>query len=108
MLSWRLNWSRMESARLNELQRSIKNMKNEASVQHWKDEKWKRATIVIYIYIKWMTRLSYLKLLTTTTFIQYCWRQLLARKELLRLKQEANEMITWTLLELRVQNLKFQ
>jgi hypothetical protein len=35
-----------------------------------------------------------LKLLTTTTFIQYCWRQLLARKELLRLKQEANEMIT--------------
>jgi hypothetical protein len=40
----------MESARLNELQRSIKNMKNEASVQHWKDEKWKRATMVIYIY----------------------------------------------------------
>jgi hypothetical protein len=49
MLSWRLNWSRMESARLNELQRSIKNMKNEASVQHLKDEKWKRATMVIYI-----------------------------------------------------------
>jgi hypothetical protein len=35
-----------------------------------------------------------LKLLLATTFIQYCWRQLLVRKELLRLKQEANEMAT--------------
>jgi hypothetical protein len=64
------------------LQFNIERMKNE------REQQW------LYIYIKWMTRLSYLKLLTNTTFIQYCWRQLLARKELLRLKQEANEMIT--------------
>jgi len=38
MLSWMLNWSRMGSARLNELQRSIKkqikNVKNGAPIQH--------------------------------------------------------------------------
>jgi len=41
---------------------------------------------------KWMARRVYLKLLSTTTFLQCCYRQLRARKELQRMKQEANEL----------------
>jgi hypothetical protein len=39
-----------------------------------------------------MGRHAYLKLLSATTFIQCCYRQLHARKELQRLKQEAKEL----------------
>jgi myosin heavy subunit len=62
-----------------------------ASVQRQRNKKQKRVTMVIiqkYTH-KWMTRRVYLKLLSTTIFIQCCCRQLRARKELQRLKQEA-------------------
>jgi hypothetical protein len=39
-----------------------------------------------------MGRHAYLKLLLATTFIQCCYRQLRARKELQWLKQEAKEL----------------
>jgi len=65
-----------------------------ASVQCQRDKKQKRAVVVIikkYTH-KWMARRVYLKLLLATTFIQYCYRQLRARKELQRQKQEAKEL----------------
>ena len=34
----------------------------------------------------------FLKLLSTTTFIQYCWRQVWVRNEFKRLQQEAQEL----------------
>jgi len=39
-----------------------------------------------------MGKHSYLKLLSATTFIQCCYRQLHARKELKRMKWEAKEL----------------
>jgi hypothetical protein len=65
-----------------------------ALVQHPKNEKGKRAAVVIiqkYTH-KWMARRAYLKLLSVTTFIQYCCRQLRVRKELQRIQQEAKEL----------------
>jgi hypothetical protein len=51
------------------------------------------AVVIIKKYTrKWMARRVYLKLLSTITFIQCCYRQLRARKELQRLKQEAKEL----------------
>jgi len=48
--------------------------------------------IIIQKYIrKWMARRDYLKLLSATIFIQYCWRQVHARKKLQRLQQKAKE-----------------
>jgi hypothetical protein len=41
---------------------------------------------------KWMAKCVYLKLLSATTFIQYCYRQLHAKKELQQLKQEAMKL----------------
>jgi hypothetical protein len=64
------------------------------SIQRQRDNKRKRIAVVIiqkYTH-KWMGRHAYLKLLSATTFIQCCYRQLRARKELQRLKQEAKEL----------------
>ena len=57
-------------------------------------KKQKRAEmIIIKKYVcKWMTRRAYLKLSSATTFIQCCWRHVQARKELLRIQQEAKEL----------------
>ena len=56
-----------------------------ALVQRQKNEKRKRAVADInkkkYTH-KWMARCAYLKLLSATTFIQCCYKQLRARKEL--------------------------
>jgi hypothetical protein len=39
--------------------------------------------IIVQEYIReWITRHAFLKLLSATTFIQCCWRQIHARKEL--------------------------
>jgi hypothetical protein len=57
-------------------------------------KKKERATMVIiqkYIY-KWMAKHAFLKLLSTTTFIQYCWRQVRVRNKFKRLQQEAQEL----------------
>jgi hypothetical protein len=49
--------------------------------------------VIIQKYIsKWMARRAYLKLLLATTFIQYCWMQVCARKKLQRLQQDAKEL----------------
>jgi len=62
--------------------------------QRQKDERQKRAAVVIiqkYVR-KCIVKRAYLKLLSSATFIQNCWRQVLARKEFQRLKQEAKEV----------------
>ena len=48
-------------------------------------------TMQKYIW-KWIAIHAYLKLLSATTFIQCCWRQVQVRKELQRLQQEAKEL----------------
>jgi uncharacterized membrane protein YbaN (DUF454 family) len=73
-MTFKLRWKRRNNAK------RIKNKK-------------KIVVVIIQKYIcKWMTRCVYLKLLLATTFIQCCWMQMRARKELQRLKQEANEI----------------
>jgi len=60
--------------------------------------------VVIQKYTcKWMARRVYLKLLSATIFIQCCYRQLCARKELQRLKQEAKEF-SYIVLEIMLCN----
>jgi hypothetical protein len=41
---------------------------------------------------KWLVRCAYLKFLSVTTFMQCCWRKVLAIREFQRLKQEAAEV----------------
>ena len=55
---------------------------------------------------KWMARHVYLKLLSTTTFMQSCYRQLRAKKELQRLQQEAKELSIKPIGDLRTNSLK--
>ena len=58
------------------------------SIQCQRDNKGKRTKwLSLKKYTrKWMGKHSYLKLLSATTFIQCCYRQLHARKELKRMK----------------------
>ena len=68
----------------------------EKEVQRQKNERWRRAAVVIienYVR-KWLVRRAYLKFLSVTTSIQCCWRKVLAIKEFRRLKQEATEVAT--------------
>jgi hypothetical protein len=63
--------------------------------------------VVIQKYTcKWMARRVYLKLLSATIFIQCCYRQLCARKELQRLKQEAKEFSIKPVGDSRTNHLK--
>jgi myosin heavy subunit len=65
-----------------------------ALVQRQKDEKQKRATMVIIKKYrrKRMAKHAFMKLLSATTSIKYCCRQVHARKELQRLQQDAKKL----------------
>jgi hypothetical protein len=72
-----------------------------------KDGKKKTVVIIIQKYVcKWMARRVYLKLLSATIFIQCCWKQVRARKELQRLQQEAKEFSIIHIGDLRMNHLK--
>jgi hypothetical protein len=58
------------------------------------------------ICCKWMARRVYLKLLSTTTFIQCCCRQVLARKQLQRLQLEAKELSIKAIGDLKMNHLE--
>jgi len=68
----------------------------EKEVQRQKNERRRRvAVVIIQKYVrKWLVRHAYLKFLSVTTFIQCCWRKVLAIKEFWRFKQEATEVAT--------------
>ena len=75
----------------------------EKEVQHQKNERRRRAAVVIiqkYVR-KWLVRRAYLKFLSLTTSIQCCWRKVLAIREFRRLKQEATEVATLILFKIR-------
>jgi hypothetical protein len=67
-----------------------------------------RATvIIIQKYVrKWLVRRAHLKFLSVTTSIQCCLRKVLAIREFQRLKQEANEVATNPIQDLRVNLLE--
>ena len=80
----------------------------EKEVQRQKNERRRRAAVVIiqkYV-CKWLVRRAYLKFLSVTTSIQCCWRKVLAIREFRRLKQEATEVTTNSIQDLRVNLLE--
>ena len=63
--------------------------------------------VIIQKYVrKWLVRRAYLKFLLVTTFIQCCWRKVLAIREFQRLKQEATEVATNPIQDLRANILE--
>ena len=49
--------------------------------------------VIIQKYVrKWLVRRTYLKFLSVTSFIQCCWRKVLAIKEFRRFKQKATKV----------------
>ena len=79
----------------------------EKEVQRQKNERWRRAVVIIQKYVrKWLVWRAYLKFLLVTSFIQCCWRKMLAIMEFWRLKQEANEVATNRIQDSRANLLK--
>jgi folate-dependent phosphoribosylglycinamide formyltransferase PurN len=63
--------------------KKVKNRELQISAIRTKNKKKRAAMVIIKKYIcNWMAWCGFLKLLSTATFIQYCWRQVHIRKEL--------------------------
>jgi hypothetical protein len=77
-------------------------------VQRQKNERWKRAfVVIIQKYVrKWLVWRAYLKFLLVTTSTQFCWTKVLAIREFWRLKQEANKVAANPIQDLRANLLE--
>jgi hypothetical protein len=64
-------------------------MENEEQHREHEKQKWAILVIIQKYMHKWLAGHTYLKSLSPTIVIQCCWRQVLARREFWRLKQQA-------------------